>query len=287
MSGITNWSEALAHPCFWALHYYTLFSNTDKPEAFFDCSDEQNDEFFLLLHGDVKELDRLPDEDEDEDAERPVPPEADDTYDDYAEYMYTPPTSVLALSFPENYTWALEFGFGDVEHHIYHPKAPPWDFHRLVADDGPNCSLPGLRWAEVKQMVACLQPTWPGPFDLQALYLLLYPIVDPVTGDEYEEVRQTLGTTWKDLQVMKPSQLERWLDVSISVFEKGWTFRYAAAHGWQEDDPPASAGPEQLWFPDPAGHWFCMRHNCPRSKGDHERFTPFFDMLDRHTQPHT
>jgi len=96
-----------------------------------------------------------------------------------------------------------------------------------------------------------------------------------------------LGTAWEDLQVMKPSQLEKWLDVSISVYEKGWTFRYDAAHGWQEDYPSASVGPEQLWFPDPAGYWFCMRHNCPRRKGDHERFTPFFDMLERHTQPHT
>jgi len=192
MSGLTNWSEVLAHPCFWVVHYSPLMLSKgldmDKLEAFFACSAEQNNEFFLLLHGDVKELDRLPDEDEDEDVERPLPPDADDTYDDYAEYIYTP-TSVLTLSFPENYTWTLEFGFGDVEHHIYHPKAPPWDFHRLVAVDGANFSLPGLRWAEVKQMVACLQPTWPGPFDLQALYLLLYPIVDPVTGGEYEEVR--------------------------------------------------------------------------------------------------
>jgi hypothetical protein len=32
----------------------------------------------------------------------------------------------------------------------------------VVAVDGGNSFLPDLRWAEAKQMVACLQPTWPG-----------------------------------------------------------------------------------------------------------------------------
>lgn len=285
MSGITNWSEALAHPCFWDLHYEPLIFDKDPDtdnfslEAFFGCPDEQVKEYFRLLHG---EEDGPLYGDEDEDAERPLPPEADDADDDYVE-LYTP-TSVLTLSFPENYTWALEFFLGEVSHHIYDPQGPPWGL--LIAVDGGNFSLPGLRWAEVKQMVACLQPTWPGPFDLQALYLLLYPIVDPVTGDEYEEVRQTLGTAWEALQVVKPSQLERWVDLCIRVYENGRMFRYDAAQGWQEDHPSASVGPEQLWLPDSAGHWFCTSWSCSRRLGAHERFTPFFDMLARHAQPH-
>ena len=153
MSGITNWSEALAHPCFWALHYYTLFSDTDKLDAFFDCSVEQGHEFFRLLHGD-------------EDFETPLPPDT--------EYEYIP-ASVLTLSFPENYTWALEFGGDGLAHHIYHPQEPLEELPIAVV--GGHALLPGLRWAEVKQMVACLQPTWPATFALQTVYPLLYPIV--------------------------------------------------------------------------------------------------------------
>jgi hypothetical protein len=290
MSGITNWSEALAHPCFWDLHYEPLLwykDNTDKSnfslEAFFGCPDEQVKEYFRLLHG---EEDGPLDGDEDEDAETPLPPDAeDDAEDAYADYEFdTPPTSVLTLSFPEHYTWTLKFFLGEVSHHIYDPQLLLQ--YLVIAVSGGNFSLPGLRWAEVKQMVACLQPTWPGPFDLQALYLLLYPIVDPVTSDEYEEVRQTLGTAWEALQVVNPSQLERWVDLCISVYERGRMFRYDAAQGWQEDHPSASVGPEQLWLPDSAGHWFCTSWSCSRRLGAHERFTPFFDMLARHAQPH-
>lgn len=85
---------------------------------------------------------------------------------------------------------------------------------------------------------------------------------------------------------MKPSQMEGWLDASIRVYEKGRVLRYDAAQGWQED-LPGSVGPEQLWVPDPAGHWFCTGRSILRHKGRYERFTPFFDMLERHTQPHT
>jgi hypothetical protein len=285
MSGITNWSEALAHPCFWDLYYEPLIwhkDDTDKSyfslEPFFGCSLEHVKEYFRLLHGEDGPLYG----NEDEDAEGSLPPSADDADNDDAEL--STPTSVLTLSFPEQYTWALEFFLGEIAHHIYPPKEPPWGF--VIAVSGGNDFLPGLRWAEVKHMVACLQPTWPGPFDLQALYPLLYPIVDPITAEEYEEVRQMLGAAWEALQVVNPSQLERWVDLCISVYEKGRMFRYDAAQGWQEDHPSARVGPEQLWVPDPAGHWFCSNWHSRRRPGDHESFTPFFDMLERHTQLH-
>lgn len=58
-------------------------------------------------------------------------------------------------------------------------------------------------------------------FDPHILYPLLYPIVDPVTLAEYDEVRQTLRTAWEALQIVPPAQLEPWLDARINVFEKG------------------------------------------------------------------
>jgi hypothetical protein len=192
---------------------------------------------------------------------------------------------VLTLSFPENYTWALEFGGDGLAHHIYHPQEPLEELPIAVV--GGHALLPGLRWAEVKQMVACLQPTWPATFALQTVYPLLYPIVDPVTFAEYDEVRQTLGTAWEALQVVKPSQLEGWLDVSISVYEKGRIVRYDAAHGWQALSPSGNVNEEKLWLADRAGDWFCTSRYSMRRYGSHDIFTPFFDMLERHTQPHT
>src|SRR5690242_21584934 len=91
----------------------------------------------------------------DDDAETTLSSEADyedNDYNNYAEYV--PPTSILRLAFPETYTWQLEFGAGgEVMHKIYHPQVCLGG--REIAEEGANCELPGLRWAELKQMVAC------------------------------------------------------------------------------------------------------------------------------------
>jgi hypothetical protein len=206
--------------------------------------------------------------------ETPLPPGAD---------YVIPPASVLTLSFPEDYTWALEFGEGEVAHQIYHPQRYPEGL--LIAVVGGHSLLPGLRWTEVKQMVACLQPAWPATFALQTLYPLLYPIVDPVTFAEYDEVRQTVGTAWEALHLSEPFQLEPWLDASIRVYEQGRLLHYQAAHGWQ--DPFGNVSEEKLWLADRAGDWFCTARNSTRRYGSHDIFVPFFEMLERHTQPHT
>lgn len=188
MSGITHWSEALAHPCFWVEHYAFLVSGKGDLDAFFGRSAEQCEAFFRLLYGD-------------EDFHMPLPPGA--------EYEYIP-ANVLGLSFPENFTWMLEFGGCGLAHQIYHPQVYPGG--HLIAVESGHLRLPGLRWAELKQMVACFfQPEWSEVFDAQTLYPLLYTVVDPVTKASYDEVRQTLRTAWEALQIVKPSQLEQWL----------------------------------------------------------------------------
>jgi hypothetical protein len=263
VSGITNWSEALAHPCFWTWHYalhlnqYVQYMGDLK--SFFGPASQPCEEYGRLLYGD-------------EDFEMPLPSDVDHVY---------VPASILTLSFPENYTWALEFGSDGLAHQIYHPQRYPDGL--LITVQGGNFLLPGLRWAELKQMVACLQPAWPGTFDLQTLYPLLYPVVDPVTFAEYDEVRQTLGTAWEALQLSEPFQLEKWLDASIRVYEKGRVLHYNAAQGWH--DSFGNINEEKLWFPDPAGGWYT---NWPWSRRhDARTFAPFFEMLERYTQPHT
>jgi hypothetical protein len=260
MSGITNWNEALAYPCFWAHHYALHLSETGDLESFFGRSAEQCQEFFLLLYGDT-------------DFETPLPPDT--------KYVSVP-ASVLRLSFPENYTWMLEFGAGEVAHQIYHPQRYPDGLP--IAVEGGNFCLPGLRWAELKQMVACcLQPEWPEAFDPQTLYPLLYTVVDPVTFVEHDEVRQTLRTAWEALQIIKPFQLEKWLDVSIRVYEQGQVLHYETAQGWH--DPQGNINEEELWLLDPAEGWYT---NWPWSlRHDARLFAPFFELLERYTQPHT
>jgi len=275
MSGITDWSEALADPCFWAAHYaLNPWGATRDVEAFFGRSVEHCEAFLLNLYGD-------------DDFETPLPSDA--------EYEYTP-ASVLGLSFPENYTWMLEFGGYELGHEIYHPQTYPEGL--LIAGESAHFLLPGLRWAELKQMVACcLQPEWSEAFDPQTLYPLLYTIVDPVTFAEYDEVRQTLRTAWGALQIVNPPQLEPWLDASIRAYEKGQVLSYDAVQGWYDPleqrvrDPkvllaPRTINKEDLWLSASPGNWFCTNQHSMRRYGHHDTFAPFFEMLDRHTQPH-
>ncbi|HEX6480006.1 MAG TPA: hypothetical protein VF043_14280 [Ktedonobacteraceae bacterium] len=278
MSGITNWSEALADPCFWAAHYALHLANASDLESFFGRKASHCEEFLLHLYGD-------------EDFETPLP---SDTWPSDIKYEYTP-ASVLGLSFPENYTWILEFGGCGLTHEIYHPQMYPGGL--LIAVESGHYRLPGLRWTELKQMVTCcLQPDWPEAFDPQTLYPLLYTVVDPVTALEYDEVRQTLRTAWEVLQVMKPLQLEKWLDASIRVYEKGRVLSYDAAQGWYDPEEQLAQNPkvllaprnikeEDLWLPDPTGGWFCNEYHSMRHDAD--LFTPFFEMLERHTQTRT
>src|SRR5258708_4572389 len=197
MPGITNWSEALAHPCFWtwhyALHLNAYAQYTGGLSSFFGPAAQACEEYGRLLYGD-------------NDSEMPLAPSADDLL---------VPASVLTLCFPEKYTWALAFCDGEVAHQIYHPQRYPDGL--LIAVESGNFLLPGLRWVELKQMVACLQPGWPLAFDLQTLYPLLYPVVDPVTFADYDEVRQTLRPPPEALQSSHPFPLYTSVHSPISI----------------------------------------------------------------------
>jgi hypothetical protein len=270
--------------------------------AFFGRSDEQFDEFLLRLYGDVDMDTPL---NADDDVEAPLPPDAeyeDNNYNDYIDYL--PPTSILRLAFPEEYTWQLEFGAGgEVVHKIYHPKV--YSGGLAIAEEGANSELPGLRWPELKQMAnCCLPPDWSENIDPHTLYLLLYPIVDPVTLAEYDEVRQTLRTAWEDLRIVSSAQLEHWLDGRINIFEQGRLLHFDAVQGWYDpdekraqeyaDDPqviqvtrPVFEG--DMWVPDPDGGGWCTHWPVWRTgnmRRDSRPFAPYFAMLDRQSQPH-
>jgi hypothetical protein len=221
----------------------------------------------------------------DDDLDTPLPPGT--------EFEYSPP-SVLRLSFPENYTWQLQFAEYECGHLLYHPEVSPEG--RLIAGESAHYHLPGLRWAELKQMVACcLPPGWAETFDSHTLYPLLYPIADPVTLSEYDEVRQMLRAAGDALQIVPPAQLEPWLDATITVYDQGRVLHFDAAQGWYDPAERYAQDPKviqtrrtvqegDLWLPDPAGGWYT---NWPWSlRRDARSFAPFFAMLDRQTQLH-
>lgn len=262
MAGITSWREALADPCFWTAHYGLHLSTiVDDLDAFYGPAGELCKTWDTVLFGD-------------QDMDTPLLPEEN--------FVYLR-ANILTLALPEQYSWALEYGAEGLDHMIYHPQVYPEGI--FIAHQGGNAELPGLRWTELKQIVACLEPTWPGDFALHTLYPLLYPLVDPIEAAEYDEVRQTLRAAWEALELAEPFQLEQWLDASIQVYEKGRLMRYDAAQGWQEIATLPAAGllgTEQVWLCDPArGGWFTAPWRpCPRR--DARRFVPFFAMLERH-----
>lgn len=271
MAGITSWREALANPCFWTWHYALhLKQSTGDLDAFFGPAAEPCKAYARVLYGD-------------EDLDTPLSPGED--------YDYVP-ANVLTLAFPEEYTWALEFGGEGLAHQIYHPQVYPEGI--LIALQTAHALLPGLRWVELQQIVTCLQPEWPLDFAVQTLYPLLYPVVDPITVAEYDEVRRTLHVAWEALLLPEPFQLEKWLDASIRVYEQGRRLCYTAARGWHDPleqitptpkglSPSGHAAEEGLWLYDPAwGGWITHGDHSPRRDG--LLFAPFFDMLERQTQ---
>jgi len=304
MSGIINWSEALADPCFWTGRYAQnrpWDRDVEKDiEAFFGRSFEDCEAFHLRLYGDIDDKTPLFADDADDEVEMP-PLEEEYDYSDYNDQI--PPTSILRIPFPDNYTWQLEFADYQVTHLIYHPQVYPGG--RAIAVEGHTSLLPGLRWAELKQMVACcLPPDWSPAFDPQVLYPLLYPIVDPVTLAEYDEVRRTLRAAWGALQILPPSQLEPWLDVRVNIFENGRLLQrdevlawYARAEQHAQEEAQdlnviqtTRTGVEgDLWMRDPAGGWFIqwpVWQSATLRTNDARPFAPFFEMLNRQTQPH-
>lgn len=273
MSGITDWQEALTDPRFWACRYGFPFGkhgfvDGPVPASFFSLTEEQCEDYFLRLFGD-------------EDFDSPLPP--------YVAYEYVP-ASILTLSLPEHYTWALEFGGCGIAHEIGHPEVFPNS--ELIAEESGHFLLPGLRWTELNQIVACLEPEWAGPGEVSIIYPLLYPVVDMITLPVYEEVRQTLKAAWEALRLIEPAQLERWLDETIVIYDQGRVLHWDGAQGWYDpldDVEPQLHGRNSLqgspsaplWIPDPAGGWY-TRQACS-TRQNARTFAQFFEMLERQT----
>jgi hypothetical protein len=174
MPGITNWSEALLDPRFWVCRYAVDLS---LATALFGVSYEECDDYGLntiLGHGGASDLAH--------------------------EQLEGQVGSCLTIPFPENYTWTMQFTQEGILHKILHPRTYPNG--ALIAEESGHAQLPGLRWSEVKQMVACLQREWTGMFDIRAMYPLLYPVVSQITFEDLDDVRQTLYAAWDILHCL-------------------------------------------------------------------------------------
>lgn len=257
MSGITDWSEALANPCFWVNRYCEV--DPDVARELFGVSFKERQSYYL------KHLLGCEDDSEREDEE-----------------LDGMEGSTLAISFPEDYTWSTHFTHEAFFHTLYHPEEYPDG--APIAEEGGHGSLPGLRWSELKQMVACLQHWGHGAFDARAVYPLLYPVVWLITFDELDDVRQTLCAAWDMLQVLEPSGLTRWVDEVIVIYDKGQLLYYDPVLGRHAPFEVTSHTTEEpYWTYDPRRGW----HTGPGLlRSDSSRFTNFFAMLERYATAH-
>lgn len=252
MSGITDWSEALANPCFWVNRYCEV--DPDVATKLFGVSIKECQSYYL------KHLLGCKDDSEQGDEE-----------------LNRIEGSTLLIPFPEHYTWTTHFTHDAFVHTLSHPEVYPDG--APIAEEGGSGSLPGLRWSELKQMVACLQHWGHGAFDARAVYPLLYPVVWLITFDELDDVRQTLCAAWGVLQVLEPSGLARWVDETIVIYDKGQMLFYDPALGRHEPFELAShATEEPLWACDPLRGW----HTDHTLRSDSSTFASFFAMLERY-----
>jgi len=254
MSPLTNWREAFADPRFWAGRYWFV----DEPVVadLLGVSSQQCDDYYR---------DQVIGDEED-----PVL---------VTRYGQFTSGSTLWLCFPESYSWRMEITQEGDFHTIFHPQVYPHGI--LIAEESGHELLPGLRWAELKQMVACLQQEPTEAFESSAIFPLLYPVVQPVTFEELDDVRQTLHAAWQALHLFEPPQLDLWLDAILQVYEKGKVLYYDHGQGWYEPDYavyPATDLP--LWTYDPDRGWHTNNRTTLRQ--DSSPFNPFFEMLERH-----
>ncbi len=254
MSTITDWRGAFADPRFWAGRYW--FVDEHVIADLLGVSSQECDDYY---------------------RDQVV------GYDDDPMLVTRDPQftrgSTRWLSFPESYTWRMEITQAGNFHTIFHPQMYPHG--AFIAEESGHALLPGLRWAELKQMVACLQQEQSEVFESRAVFPLLYPVVLPITFDELNDVRQMLYAAWEALHLFKPPQLDPWLDEILQVYEKGKVFHYDPGQGWYEPDYaiyPATDLP--LWTYDPGRGWHTNTGASLRQ--DSSKFIHFFDMLERH-----
>lgn len=237
MPGITNWHEALADPRFWAIYYgVDLFAL----EGVFGVSEQECNQYFLTMMGC---------------AEQPELLDEENAYE-------LVDGSVLYLSFPQEYTWIISMGPEGDLHMLLHPTQYPDGV--LMAEVSGHQQLPGLRWRELQRMDLCFQSYWQDEADRKVLIPLLYPVVESITEEDEEEVRQTLSTIWDGLGVLLPGKRDFWLDEIIKISDEG-----------------------SLWAFERDAGWYSLVKNSPRrhpSEGwpGHADFRPFFTMLEHY-----
>src|SRR5579883_716812 len=191
MSGIQDWPRTFSDRRFWANRYY--YDATFV--ALFQISLEEATTYYYHIMG------------------------CEGHPKDFDEVLRTCEGSTFTLTFPENFSWRIEFAPEGTFHTLFHPHFYP-DGAFLAAESGCS-SLPGLRWTELKQIEKCLRQHWHESFDVKTIFPLLYPVVTWITFDELSDVRQTLSEAWEALHVLEYSHLNRLLDKTLKVYESG------------------------------------------------------------------
>ena len=228
MGGITDWRAAIADPRFWAC-YYTV-DESIREEAF-GLTYEQLEPYYLRLIGCDEHPDVL----------------------DIPEMRDAVEGSIIRLAFPQGFNWEIEIRTAGDEHTLFHPEYFPGGL--MIARITPEPLAPALRWPELQAVVTSLTAHWEGDFTPEALLPLLFPIVGLTEADPIEDIRATLAEAWYELEVLRPSRLEFWLDHVVRPY-----------------------APDFAWIADPLAGWRASNDASPRHGGS-AALRPFLEML--------
>lgn len=269
-----DWQKAIHDPCFWALRY------GEFPGVTRDEVNEYIEEYDFLNLAILEE-----------DPLAGYVGEGDDPELANVEVGYRR----LAIPFPEDYVWQMDFAAEEGEsltgiyHAISHPELDlvhilPTSTGLSLAEESGHERLPGLRWAELKQIESCLTRQGFDLFDVQALVPLLYPVVDHITFDELEDVRRALSASWQGLRILNATQAEQWLDWTITVYHQGQVLWLNEEKKWIElNRYDGDAQPCDLWT-QTDGEWQTISVMSERhTQEEARRFSRFFSMLKRYS----
>ena len=270
-----DWQKAVHDPRFWAVRYGKLFPGVTQVAC-----ESYVYEFYNL---DILEDDPL----------FGYAGEGDDPRSPTIEAGWR----TLFIPFPESYSWQMELTTQDneaagINHALFHPSMDPSQILGHVSGQGytrgtslaaENESLPGLRWAELKQIENCLTRQNFNGFDVRAIMPLLYPVVWRIAFDELEEVRYKLALAWQELGILNTVQANTWLDETITMYDKGQVFMLDAQREWRPLYPTSRANQQDLWVAMGQEGWKTTNPTSMRYiANDVHQFIPFFSMLEQY-----